>query len=249
MKFIERGAGPAVILLHGSPSTVESMEPLIERLSRGHRVLAPWLPGYGDSPEVEGTLQPAGLWRHVAQWMGSVGVQRGALVGFSRGAYHALGIALTAPERVTHLVLLAGYAGRSGDEFVALADALSSGALSAAAIEQMLPERMLSERGRKLPGAIQEVKSWARATTLEHFVAELRSAPASPDLTGRLHELEVPVLLRVGELDQACPPAFSRAIAEAVPRAELQIVPGAAHALLVEDPETPGAVEHFLRGR
>jgi len=44
------GTGPAVLLLHGTPSPGEDWLPLAEELAPRYRVLIPDLPGYGASP-------------------------------------------------------------------------------------------------------------------------------------------------------------------------------------------------------
>ena len=44
------GEGPAVLLLHGTPSPVADWAPLAERLATRFHVIIPALPGYGASP-------------------------------------------------------------------------------------------------------------------------------------------------------------------------------------------------------
>ncbi len=50
MTVDERGTGPAVLLLHGTPSPARDWEPLAARLAPSVRVIIPDLPGYGASP-------------------------------------------------------------------------------------------------------------------------------------------------------------------------------------------------------
>jgi pimeloyl-ACP methyl ester carboxylesterase len=64
-------------------------------------------------------------------------------------------------------------------------------------------------------------------------VAEELSRAA--DLLPRLGALRMPILARVGELDAACPPAKTHAIARVATQTAVQIVPGAGHTLLLED--------------
>src|SRR5439155_6602658 len=47
--YREAGEGPPVVLLHGLGATNASMLPTLWDLARDHRVIAPDLPGFGDS--------------------------------------------------------------------------------------------------------------------------------------------------------------------------------------------------------
>lgn len=69
------------------------------------------------------------------------------------------------------------------------------------------------------------------------------------DVTGRLRELKLPVLLLVGEFDEARPETAAR-YQKMIPGAKLEVVPGAAHALWSDNEKaTKAAVEKFLNGR
>ena len=50
-RLIDEGAGPPVLLLHGSPDSASEWVPLIERLRLRRRCLAPDLTGMGESQE------------------------------------------------------------------------------------------------------------------------------------------------------------------------------------------------------
>jgi len=68
------------------------------------------------------------------------------------------------------------------------------------------------------------------------------------DLRPRLAGLRVPVLARVGDADTAVPVALSAEVASLVPGGRLEIVPGAAHVLAIEDlPGTVDSIEQTLR--
>jgi pimeloyl-ACP methyl ester carboxylesterase len=54
------------------------------------------------------------------------------------------------------------------------------------------------------------------------------------DLTGRLSEITAPTLLIYGEDDPAARPAIGQGIADAIPGARLEVIPGARHGITVE---------------
>jgi pimeloyl-ACP methyl ester carboxylesterase len=79
------------------------------------------------------------------------------------------------------------------------------------------------------------------------MIEELEDLAVAEGLLERSRALDIPALVRVGELDLAAPPAHSKRLAAALPRARLQIVPGRGHALLLEDFEaTRDAVRTFI---
>lgn len=60
VSYLDEGAGPPVLLLHGAPLTSLAFVRVIRALGQHHRVLAPDLPGFGDSevpPGFAGTLE------------------------------------------------------------------------------------------------------------------------------------------------------------------------------------------------
>lgn len=66
------------------------------------------------------------------------------------------------------------------------------------------------------------------------------------DRFDRLHEIQLPVLLIVGEFDEARPETMIR-FADQIPDAEIAIIPGAGHAAMVDQPELYAAqLKRFL---
>jgi pimeloyl-ACP methyl ester carboxylesterase len=91
-----------------------------------------------------------------------------------------------------------------------------------------------------------QVAAAARADRLsnepEHLAAALRGIGTGTmaPLWARLGELEMEVAVLAGELDEKFV-ALGRRLAQALPRAELTIVPGAGHALALEAPAAVAA--------
>jgi 3-oxoadipate enol-lactonase len=100
LAFDERGAGPAVLLLHaGIADRSMWSEHLATLAGAGHRVVALDLPGFGES-----LPDPREPWECVLEAMDELSLERVALIGNSFGAAIALRIAAIAPERVTALM-------------------------------------------------------------------------------------------------------------------------------------------------
>ena len=62
-------------------------------------------------------------------------------------------------------------------------------------------------------------------------------ALAELDLRPELSKVKVPVLVLVGEHDEATPPPMSRELAAGLPQAQLTIIPGCAHVPQLQSPE------------
>ncbi|MFN7002156.1 MAG: alpha/beta fold hydrolase [Roseinatronobacter sp.] len=108
-----RGAGPAVLLLHGFPQTRAMWHPIAARLAERFTVVAADLRGYGASGTVglEVPQDSSGYsFRAMGQdqlgLMAALGHARFHLVGHDRGARVAHRMALDAPERVESLTLM-----------------------------------------------------------------------------------------------------------------------------------------------
>ncbi len=72
----------------------------------------------------------------------------------------------------------------------------------------------------------------------------------NPKLARRLHRITAPTLVLWGEHDRVVPLAHGRRYAELIPNARLEIVPHAAHAVLMERPDAAAdAIRRFLQDR
>src|SRR5262245_139760 len=108
---------PAVLLLHGFPTSSHMFRGLIPHLAGHYYVVAPDLPGFGFSE-----APPRGPFRysfeHLAQTIGAfteaVGLHRFALYIFDYGAPVGLRLALAHPERITAIISQNGNAYEEG---------------------------------------------------------------------------------------------------------------------------------------
>ena len=105
--YIEAGTGTPVILLHGLGATNTSFLPTFLDLSRDYRVIAPDLPGFGESAKPIRSYDPEFYARWVVGLMDELGIERAHLIGNSMGGRISVETALTAPERVDKVALLA----------------------------------------------------------------------------------------------------------------------------------------------
>jgi pimeloyl-ACP methyl ester carboxylesterase len=105
------GTGPGLLLAHGATGSVEgNFAPVLPALAAAHTVVAPDYPGSGETPVAERPLDLDELVDSVVDSAVRRGVGRFAVLGFSLGTAVAVRAAVRHPERVTALVLTAGFA-------------------------------------------------------------------------------------------------------------------------------------------
>ncbi len=235
MHLIELGAGPTVVLIHGTPSPAADLLPLAEHLARGFRVLVPELPGYGASPR----LADFDYERTGRALAAQIGPEVHAIVGFSGGGYRALHLATRCGVRARWIYGLAALAtldDAAREQFRALADMIDADPGSIAQLAPMIAARMLSATWSAAhPDDDARVGRWLSLLAPRDLAAELRATAAIEDLRPALAQLTARLHLRVGELDVACPPALAHDIARHKPGTTVEIVRGRGHALLIED--------------
>jgi pimeloyl-ACP methyl ester carboxylesterase len=105
--------GPPLILLHGWPYDVHAFDEVAPILAKGHRVIVPYLRGYGPtrflSADTMRNGQPAALASDATELMDALKIDRAVLAGFDWGARTADIVAALWPERVKGLVAVSGY--------------------------------------------------------------------------------------------------------------------------------------------
>jgi pimeloyl-ACP methyl ester carboxylesterase len=130
---------------------------------------------------------------------------------------------------------------RGRDDAIRLARQAGSGAIA----DGMLPKIVADDA---TPETMDWVRSMMAATPLPGIVGALEAMKCRPDSTPLLPTLDMPALIVVGDEDQITPPEQARAMARAIPRAQLMVVPDAGHLPPVERPEvTTDALREFLR--
>jgi pimeloyl-ACP methyl ester carboxylesterase len=113
--YLTMGSGPVIILLHGFAETSHMWRPLMPALAKHHTVIAPDLPGFGDSsiPESGADMKTAATRVHALAR--SLGVERAAVVGHDIGLMVAYAYAAQFPTETTKLALMDAFLPGVGD--------------------------------------------------------------------------------------------------------------------------------------
>ncbi len=236
--------GPAVLLSHALGLDWRMWEPVMPALAEGRRVYAYDIRGHGSAA---GSPKPFGMDDAAADLIGvldALGVERAHVVGLSYGGGIAQTAALRDPGHFASLALLA----TTDHPFEAF-----DGRAQSAEADGMAAQVVPSLTRWFTPEALA-VNAWgvryARERVLRGKVSDWAAAWRSfegLDVEGRLGGLGLPTLVLAGELDASCTPEIMRAIAERIPGAAYQELPGTPHMQTLERPELVAkALERFI---
>lgn len=240
-----------VLLLHGFAGGAGDWTDTMEVLrAAGFGAVAVDLPGHGRSgaPGDADRYALGAVARDLGEVLDALGLPSVHVLGYSMGARVALRMALEAPARVRSLILESATTGiadfEARRERLAKDESLARD-LETRGIEWFVPHWEALPIFRSQEALDSVVRSAQRARRLrqrpEGLARALRGLGqgAEDDLTPRLGEIRVPVLLLAGELD---PPyaAHAERIASLVPDGERIVVGGAGHNIHLERPERFG---------
>ena len=106
LHYLTAGRGPALILLHGYTQTSRMWRPVIPQFAGKFTVIAPDLPGIGDSAIPDAGLDMASAAARIHALARSLGVQKARVVGHDIGLMVAYAYAAQFPAEVEKLVLM-----------------------------------------------------------------------------------------------------------------------------------------------
>jgi len=192
-----------------------------------------------------------------------LGARRAHLVGSSLGACVALQAAVDFPDRVSSLVVVAGFS--ELDRSLELNFRMRIGIIEKLGLgDELAAHIAMWTLGRDFintpegQAAVERLFAAVRRNSPERYLAFIRAILAfgrlepgqegQPRLTERLSEIRVPTCVIVGGQDILTPVSQSRQIADRIPGAEVYVIPGCGHITFSEKPdETARLVGDFLR--
>jgi pimeloyl-ACP methyl ester carboxylesterase len=224
---------PAAICLHGSGADSVVWGYQVSRLSRQFRIIAPDLPGHGES-EGAACESAEDYARWVDRFARALELDRFFLIGHSFGGAIVQEYARLYPEKLNGIILIA-----TGTGFK----------LSSA-------YRELHENGidvenhdsADIPHPIRQGYEMLKKVSGPLLHADLLAAGAF-DSTPWIATVNIPALVLWGSADFITPRELPEALSAALPNASFQVIEGAGHVLMVEAVEAFNtAVAEFMTG-
>ena len=239
-----RGAGDPLVLLHGFSGDASTWRTVLGRLTEDFLCIAFDLLGHGasDAPPDVASYRMESIAAVIVELLERLAVMNPRLLGYSMGGRLALFLAHQYPERFGALILESASPGLADERARAerrrrdnkLADEIEANGV-AWFVEhwENLPlwatqsvEQVRAQRAQRLSNSPQGLANSLRGM----------GAGAQPNLWGQLPNLSVPTGLIVGERDDKFR-RTNQAMAEAIPRSSLSIIPSAGHNTHLENPE------------
>jgi pimeloyl-ACP methyl ester carboxylesterase len=221
--YDEHGAGDPLVLLHGGLVDARFFEPNLRPLSERFHVYTPERRGHGHTPDVEGPITYQLMADDTVAFLEQVVGEPADLVGHSDGAFIAMLVAMQRPELVNRLVMISGGYNKSGE-------AMPDMELD---VDQVVPF---------LGPAYGEVSPDGEA----HFpvvaakIAELARTEPNLDVS-ELARVRQRSLVMFAD-DDLMTLTHAVQMYDALPDAELAVVPGTSHFLNQEKPDLVNAI-------
>jgi len=249
--YLDVGAGPPIILIHGFGGSMWQWEYQQHALSQHFRVLTLDLPGAGlsDKPEID--YRPDQMLDFLVGFMDAVKTPQATLVGNSMGAGLAIGMALAHPTRVAKLVLIDGLPQhvmekltspsvkraletRAPSWLVSFGNMLFGGLMIESVLREIVHDPALltsavierSNRNRQRPGLIKPIM------TVRENLPLWESGFAM-----RLGEITQPVLVIWGNEDRVFPIAVGEELHQTIKGSQFIRIPKAGHIPQWERPD------------
>lgn len=247
-EVIEEGNGAPLLYLHGVDG-VQPGDPFLSRLAETYHVVAPRLPGFGDSTGSENLLDIHDLIYYELDLLDALGLRGVPVVGHSLGGMVAAEIAAVQPERVNRLVLIDAFGLWNPDYPAADFFAMSPPVLAAATYYD--PESPVARAAAAAPEDNEAYIAFMldRAKAMATSAKYLWPLP-NRGLNRRAHRITAPTLIVWGEGDKIVPPQYAKDFQALIANAKVEIISKAGHLPQVEQPDqVADAIAGFLAQR
>lgn len=236
--YLEGGHGEPLLLLHGFGADKDNWTRVARFLTPHYRVIAPDLPGFGESAKPDGAdygiPAQAGYVGAIAE---ALHLQHFDLGGNSMGGWLAAAYAATHPQQVHSLWLLAP-AGVSTAQPSDLANIIGSGgrnplvARTPAEFRDLL--RFVFVKPPYVPGAVIQVLAQQRAQNFELEQKIFQQLRDSPPLEPQVGGLQTPTLIVWGDHDRALHYSGAEVLHKLMPNSSVVILPDIGHLPMLE---------------
>ncbi|MBK5288305.1 MAG: alpha/beta fold hydrolase [Acidimicrobiia bacterium] len=262
LAYRRAGRGPTLLLIHGMAGSSRAWRAVMPELADRYDVIAPDLPGHGQSESPGGDYSLGNLSATLRDLLVVIGVERATIVGQSLGGGVAMQFVYQHPELAERLVLVgSGGLGREVSWMIR--------ALSLPGAEYVAPAifpGFVRDAGNRVADFAQRIgvraprlaemwDAYASLTTPEHRTAFLRTVRAVIEPGGqavsasdRLYlAATMPTLIVWGDADSIIPVSHAHEAHAAMAGSRLEIFPGVGHFPHAEDPERfAGVLLDFL---
>jgi hypothetical protein len=209
-------------------------------VSKGWRVIAPDLRGYGESSRGEGTPAFEDYGSDLLAMLDTLGLERVVVGGLSMGGQIAMEVCRQAPERVRGLLLAATFPQRESPEGkarrFAMADRLLKEGMAGYA-DEVLAKMVGAACLKQRPEIGEAVLAMMRATDPQAAAAALRARALRPPYEPVLEAFDRPATVVVGDEDAFTTWSDAQSMASRLTDCDLRWMAGVGHMPNLERPD------------
>lgn len=245
--FEARGAGPAVVFMHGIGGNRTNWREQLDALAPAFRAVAWDARGYGDSDDYAGPLAFPDFAADLLRLLDHLEVAKAHLVGLSMGGRIAMDFYEAHATRVASLVLCDTFPGydesitsEQREKFIASRKKpLVEDGKEPKDIAPLVAPTLLSKGAS--PAALQRLVDSMAILHKESYIKAIE-AMTRYEPVAQLTAFRVPTLIICGDEDTLTPPAIARDMAAKIADARLAILERAGHLSNIEQPAAFNAV-------
>ncbi|WP_271270463.1 alpha/beta fold hydrolase [Aliamphritea hakodatensis] len=245
------GQGMPVVFVHGVGAHLQGWDGVIKAFKGSVRSLRYDLRGHGESERIQGPYQLQAFVDDLQALVTEQGWSRFHLVGFSLGGLIAQAYALQHSRQLHSLTIISSVTDRTPEEQAKVtmrADTLAEGRADkhmAAAVNRWFSDRFIEDHPE-----IVECRVQRSLNNDPHCYAAAYRVLAESDLADQLPGITCPTLIMTGEEDAGSTPRMAKVMSQRIPDAEVHILPGLKHGVLLEAPDLiAGIMLEFYRRR
>lgn len=248
--FSDSGEGDPVIFLHGFCESKEVWAAFQERLSKNYRTIAPDIPGFGDSPAGNASILMGEAADELHDWLQGLDVNSSVLIGHSMGGYLALAYAKKYPEKVRALGLFHSTVFEDTEEKKAMRgktiEFIRKNGMTPF-LENFVPGLFYKENRERLADTIRRQVEAGKKIAGDSAIAWLAAMRDRPDSADFIRQFDKPVMMIIGENDEAVPYDKSMEQARLLKHPTVHVLDKTGHMGMFErERETLDYVEGFV---
>ena len=237
--YAEGGKGDPMVLVHGFNSSADCWNSMAGRLGKHYRLLAPDLPGWGESTRLQDTSYGYNLQiDRLHQFLQQLGLTRFHLIGHSMGGFISAAYAARYPDEVRTLCLMAPH-GITEPVRSYLAECVDRGDnwLVPATVKDFgkLLDNVFGKRPY-IPGPLIKflaAQTIGRAAKSARIFDEIQVG--DPPLEQRLDQIKAPTLIIWGDQDKLIHVSAAEIFHKAISGSKLLILNGTGHMPMMEN--------------
>lgn len=252
ISYHDSGSGTPILFLHSFGHNKNLWFPqLTHFLELGYRVIAPDMPGHGDSSFHPETHTVDLIGQSYCEFLEQIEVKKTVVAGISIGGYIALRMWARRPDLISGLVMCCSKAEADSDEIKERRRAQIEN-IHKHGLEHFVetggPKRVAPKTAEERPWVVDWIKMMNYTVSAEANAATLEAMAIKEDDTKTLATIDVPALILSGSHDIFIPKDSPHNLKKGIRNSTHHVIENAGHVASLENPTAVNRyIEDFLK--